>query len=104
MNTIYHVTRRIIHSGQWQPWTHYATYDEAEFAACGLVSNGNAIECHVWELGDGEPKLIASVKPGWPDGADVVKGDSGINIKSIRREACARISAGQVVQRGGDNK
>ncbi|MGH9754726.1 MAG: hypothetical protein ACREA2_18265 [Blastocatellia bacterium] len=58
-------------------WTNYASYDEAELAACGLITGGAAAECHILEIGAGGGRIVAKVravkKAGWPHGAAAVR-------------------------------
>jgi hypothetical protein len=74
---IYLVVMRARRSGKWETWTNYAQYDEAELAACGLVTGGAATEAQILEVGEGEPRIITLVgsqpKVGWPHGAATVK-------------------------------
>jgi len=77
MKTIYRVIMRARQSDQWQIWTNYANYDEAEMAACGLITSGQASEAHIWQVSADDKRLVARVrsvkKAGWPNGAAPVQ-------------------------------
>jgi hypothetical protein len=64
-------------TARWETWTNYATYEEAELAACGLITGGAAAECHILEIRSDGGRILAKVsaekKPGWPHGAAAVK-------------------------------
>jgi hypothetical protein len=83
MKTIYRVVMLNPQTGRWDLWTNYAAYDEAELAACGLVSGGKAVECHILEIGADGGRIAAKVgakpAPGFPHGQVVVKRAGDIN-------------------------
>lgn len=64
-------------TAKWETWTNYASYEEAELAACGLITGGAASECHILEIRADGGRIVAQVssekKAGWPHGAAVVK-------------------------------
>lgn len=64
-------------TAKWETWTNYASYDEAELAACGLITGDAAAECHILEIRSDGGRMLAKVstekKPGWPHGAAAVK-------------------------------
>jgi len=74
---IYRVILRERKSGKWTPYTNFHNYSDAELAAWGLVTGGKASQCHVLELGKGEPRIVAYVHaepaPGWPHGRATVR-------------------------------
>jgi hypothetical protein len=64
-------------TAKWETWTNYASYDEAELAACGLITGGAAAECHILEIRSDGGRIVAKVAAqkatGWPHGSAVVK-------------------------------
>ncbi len=64
-------------TAKWEMWSNYATYEEAELAACGLITGGAAAECHILEIRSDGGQIIAKISaqkaPGWPHGQAVVK-------------------------------
>ena len=64
-------------TAKWETWTNYATYEEAELAACGLITGGAAAEAHILEIRSDGGRIVARVgsvkKAGWPHGAAAVK-------------------------------
>ncbi|MGH9751854.1 MAG: hypothetical protein ACREA2_03645, partial [Blastocatellia bacterium] len=64
-------------TAKWEMWTNYASYDEAELAACGLITGGAAAECHIIEIRSDGGRIVAKVsavkKAGWPHGAAAVQ-------------------------------
>jgi hypothetical protein len=49
-------------SGEWRPATRHRRYDDAMVVAQGMVLGGVASETRVWEVGRGEPKIVARVE------------------------------------------
>jgi hypothetical protein len=49
-------------SGQWRPATRHRRYDDAMVVAQGMVLGGIASETRVWQVGSGEPRIIARVE------------------------------------------
>jgi hypothetical protein len=74
---IYRVMMRARQSDQWQIWTNYMSYDEAELAAKGLITGGTATEAHIWQVGTDDKRVVARVrsvkKAGWPHGTAAVQ-------------------------------
>jgi hypothetical protein len=64
-------------TAKWEMWSNYANYDEAELAACGLITGGAASECHILEIGASGGRIVARVrsvkKAGWPHGTAAVQ-------------------------------
>jgi hypothetical protein len=75
--TIYRLVILSRQTAKWETWTNYATYEEAELAACGLITGGAAAECHILEIRSDGGRIVAQVsaekKPGWPHGQAVVR-------------------------------
>ena len=76
MNPIYRVMMRRRDSDNWEIWTNYPSFDDAELAACGLITGGTASEAHIWQVSADDKRIVACVnsvkKAGWPHGAAVV--------------------------------
>ncbi len=64
-------------TARWETWSNYATYEEAELAACGLITGGAAAEAHILEIHAGGGRIVAKVtaekRAGWPHGAAAVQ-------------------------------
>jgi hypothetical protein len=75
LDVIYRVN--MLKNGKWERRANYATYDEAELAACGLVTGGKAIQVHILEIGANGGRIVADItstpKAGWLHGAAAVK-------------------------------
>lgn len=75
MNSLFRVN--MLKGGRWQMWTNYASYEDAELAACGLIQGGKASQCHILEIRADGGRIIALVestpKVGFPPGQAVVK-------------------------------
>ena len=61
MKTVYRVIMRARQSDQWQIWTNYKNYDEAEMAARGLITGGKATEAHIWQVSIADKRIVARV-------------------------------------------
>ncbi len=59
-------------TAKWEMWSNYATYDEAELAAKGLITGGAASEAHILEVRSDGGRIVAKVRSvkqtGWPHG------------------------------------
>jgi len=67
----------MLKDGRWQTWKNYATYEDAEEDACGLITSGHATQVHIPEIGNNGGRIVALIsstpKAGWPHGQAVVK-------------------------------
>ena len=46
-------------TAKWETWTNYASYEEAELAAKGLITGGAAAECHILEVRSDGGRIVA---------------------------------------------
>ena len=59
MNSLFRVN--MLKDGRWQTWTNYATYEDAEEDACGLITSGHATQVHIPEIGNNGGRIVALI-------------------------------------------